>query len=96
MVRSERWKLIVTPRPRFGWGMGEGRGRTHDAEYVFNLADDPGERINLAGAADLEVDWLRARLKGWVEYWDSRQPEVDDTLPDEETRRRLEALGYVD
>jgi len=96
MVRSERWKLILVPRPRFGWGMGRGRGRTHDAEYVFNLTEDPGERINLAGSADLEVDWLRARLAGWVEYWDSRQPEADDTLPDEETRRRLEALGYVD
>ncbi len=96
MVRSERWKLIAAPRPRFGWGMGRGRGRTHDAEYVFNLVEDPGEMSNLAGAADLEVDWLRSRLSGWVEYWDSRQPEFDNSLPDEETRKRLEALGYVD
>jgi len=76
--------------------MGKGRGRTHDAEYVFNLIDDPGETTNLAGAADLEVDWLRVRLTGWVKYWDSRQPEVDRSRPDEETLRRLKALGYSD
>jgi hypothetical protein len=76
--------------------MGRGRGRTHDAEYVFNLVDDPGERRNLAGAADLEVDWLRSRLDGWVEYWNSRQPEVDQSRPDEETMRQLKALGYAD
>ena len=96
MVSSARWKLISVPRPRFGWGMGKGRGRTHDAEYVFNLTGDPAEEINLAGAADLEVDWLRSRLSGWLEYWDSRQPDVDDSRPDEETRRRLKALGYTD
>ncbi len=76
--------------------MGRGRGRTHDAEYVFNLTGDPDEKINLAGAADLEVDWLRSRLNGWLEYWDSRQPDIDDSRPDEETRRRLKALGYTD
>ncbi len=96
MARSERWKLIVAPRPRFGWGMGMGRGRSHDAEYVFNLVEDPGERINLAGAADLEVDWLRSRLHAWTIAWQTRQPAIDDSLPDEETRRQLEALGYAD
>ena len=96
VARSGHWKLVLAPRPRFNWGMGKGRGRSHDAEYVFNLVDDPGERVNLAGTDDLEVDWLRARLQGWVDYWDSRQPEADDSRPDEETRRRLEALGYVD
>jgi len=96
MVRSERWKLILAPRPRFGWGMGRGRGRTHDAEYVFNLIDDPGERRNLAGAADLEVDWLRSQLQAWTDAWQARQPAIDDALPDAETRRQLEALGYTD
>jgi arylsulfatase A-like enzyme len=96
MVRSERWKVIRAPRPRFGWGMGRGRGRTHDAEYVFNLVDDPSETSNLAGTADLEVDWLRLQLRAWTDAWQARQPATDDTLPNEETRRQLEALGYTD
>jgi arylsulfatase A-like enzyme len=96
MVRSGSWKLILAPRPRFGWGMGRGRGRTHDSEYVFNLVDDPGEERNLAGAADLEVDWLRLQLRAWMDAWQARQPAIDDSLPDEETRRQLEALGYTE
>ena len=96
MVRSDRWKVIVAPRPRFEWGMGRGRGRTHDAEYVFNLTGDPGEIVNRAGASSLEVDWLRSRLRGWVAFWEARQPEADDGRPDEATRRRLEALGYTE
>ncbi len=96
MVRSNRWKLVLAPRPRFAWGMGKGRGRTHDAEYLFDLIDDPEERLNLAGADSLEVNWLRSRLEGWVDYWEARQPERDDERLDETTRRQLEALGYVD
>ena len=96
MVRSGRWKVILVARPRFDWGMGRGRGRTHDAEYVFNLVDDPGETINLAGTADLEVDWLRLQLGAWTDAWQARQSGIDDSLPDEETRRQLEALGYTD
>jgi hypothetical protein len=76
--------------------MGRGRGRTHDAEYVFNLVDDPGESSNLAGTADLEVDWLRLKLRAWTDAWQARQPPTDETLPDEATRRQLEALGYTD
>jgi arylsulfatase A-like enzyme len=96
MVRSNHWKLVLVPRPRFGWGMGKGRGRTHDAEYLFNLMDDPEERVNLAGASSLEVDWLRSRLEGWVAAWEARQPERREKRLDETTRQRLEALGYTD
>lgn len=96
MVRSDRWKLILAPRPRFGWGMGRGRGRTHDAEYLFDLVADPEERVNLAGASDLEVDWLRSRLQRWLAHWEARQPAIDDSLQDEATRRQLEALGYTE
>ena len=96
MVRSDRWKLVLAPRPRYDWGMGKGRGRSHDAEYLFNLIDDPEETVNRAGAESLEVDWLRSQLQGWLGYWEARQPERDDKRLDEATRRRLEALGYAD
>jgi arylsulfatase A-like enzyme len=97
MVRSERWKLIQVPRPRLRWGMGRGRGRTHEAEYLFDLASDPGERLNLSGLSSLEADWLWSRLQAWLATWQSRQPQqTDDFELDETTKQQLEALGYVE
>jgi arylsulfatase A-like enzyme len=97
MARSDSWKLIRVPGPRLEWGMGRGRGRTHEAEYLFHLESDPGERSNLAGLSSIEADWLWSRLQGWQETWRARQPkETDDTELDETTRRQLEALGYVE
>jgi hypothetical protein len=76
--------------------MGRGPGRTHEAEYVFDLGDDPEERSNRAGASSLEVDWLRFRLRTWQERWQTSQPVIDEPELDAATRRQLEALGYVD
>ncbi|MCG6947920.1 MAG: sulfatase, partial [Acidobacteria bacterium] len=97
MARSERWKLIRVPRPRFDWGMGRGRGRTHDAEYLFHLEFDPGEHRNVAGSSSIEADWLRSRLQAWEATWRLRQEAGEHrTEIDRDTRRQLEALGYVD
>ena len=76
--------------------MGRGPGRTHEAEYVFDLGDDPEERLNRAGESSLEVDWLRTRLRTWEARWRKSQPVIDETELDAATRRQLEALGYVD
>jgi len=96
MARSGRWKLILVRHPRLDWGMGRGSGRTHEAEYVFDLGDDPEERLNRAGESSLEVDWLRARLRTWKTRWQKSQPVIDEAELDSATRRQLEALGYVD
>jgi len=97
MARSDRWKLILVPRPRLEWGMGRGRGRTHDAEYLFHLGSDSGEHTNLAGLSSIEADWLWSRLQAWQAAWQARQPqETDPAELDEATRRQLEALGYVE
>jgi arylsulfatase A-like enzyme len=97
MARSDRWKLILVPQPRLEWGMGRGRGRTHEAEYLFHLESDPGEQNNLAGLSSLEADWLWSRLQAWQATWRERQPQpTDHTELDEATKRQLEALGYVD
>ena len=77
--------------------MGRGRGRTHEAEYLFHLESDPGEQKNLAGISSLEADWLWSRLHAWQATWRSRQPRrLIDTELDEATNRQLEALGYVE
>ncbi|HEV7671622.1 MAG TPA: sulfatase [Thermoanaerobaculia bacterium] len=93
-AQSRRWKLIWAPRTGLGWGMGEGAGRSRDPEYLFDLAADPGERINLAGRGDIEADWLRGRLLAWIAQ---AQPETDggEAPVDRETLDRLRALGYV-
>ncbi len=93
-VQSRRWKLVWAPRSGLGWGMGEGAGRSRDPEYLFDLASDPGERINLAGRGDLETQWLRGRLIAWIAQ---AQPETEggEVPVDRETLDRLRALGYV-
>ncbi|MEP7013124.1 MAG: sulfatase-like hydrolase/transferase [Acidobacteriota bacterium] len=93
-IQSKRWKLIWAPRTGIGWGMGEGAGRSRDPEYLFDLASDPGERINLAGKGEIEAEWLRGRLLAWIAR---AQPEAEggEAPVDRETLDRLRALGYV-
>ena len=95
-ARSDRWKVIWGPRKGIGWGSGEGRGRLRDAEMLFDLETDPEERDNRAGEGDLEAQWLRSRLLAWVEAGQGDGEAVEEMPIDEETRRRLEALGYID
>ncbi len=93
MARSDGMKLIWAPR----FGMGQGLGRTRDSEYLFDLASDPGETRNLAGSSVLEAAWLRARMLAWIER--EQLHDLEDASPDEvdeETKRRLRALGYLD
>ncbi len=92
-AQTARWKVIWAPRRGAMWGLGEGIGRSRDPEYVFDLAADPGETINLAGAAGLEAAWLRQRLLAWV----ATDPDAGrtDARIDDETRARLKALGYL-
>jgi arylsulfatase A-like enzyme len=92
---SGHLKLIWAPRTGLGWGLGEGVGRSHDPEYLFNLVKDPKETVNLAGSAGggLEAAWLRSRLLAWVQRRDAG--EEPDQPVDRETRDKLRALGYV-
>ncbi|HKI04143.1 MAG TPA: sulfatase-like hydrolase/transferase [Thermoanaerobaculia bacterium] len=88
------WKLVWAPRFAAQWGMGDGSGRSRDPEYLFNLENDPGERVNLAGEGNLEVAWLRSRLLAWIQRHRPEEPEQKLQPVDAETERRLRALGY--
>ena len=94
-AQTARWKVVWAPRRGVMWGVGEGIGRSRDAEYVFDLARDPRETVNLAGAPglDLEAVWLRQCLLGWVESEGGAAP--PDPALDAQTRERLRALGYL-
>lgn len=95
MVRSQRRKLILAPRNGRNRGQGNSLGRSWDLEYVFDLESDPGETTNLSGRNDLELAWMRSRLAGWTMTQKALQPEPGVMAMSEETRKQLEALGYV-
>jgi arylsulfatase A-like enzyme len=95
LARSHRYKVIFAPRTGIDWGMGEGVGRTRDVEYVFDLESDPEERTNLAGQAPLEAAWLRSQLFAWIERGKLLEAKGEEAELDEETRKQLEALGYL-
>jgi arylsulfatase A-like enzyme len=91
-----RWKVIWAPRAGLGWGQGEGIGRTHDPEYLFDMDADPDETVNLAGHGDLTAAWARSRLLAWIESEkSSKDGEAKDAPVDSETLGRLRALGYI-
>jgi arylsulfatase A-like enzyme len=95
---SGRWKVVWAPRAGLGWGQGEGIGRGHDPEALFDLEADPGETVNRAGHGDLAAAWLRSRLLAWIESRrgvDEDGAAEPDAPVDPETLNRLRALGYV-
>jgi len=85
-------KLVAAPGGPRVWGMGLGLGRSRDPEYVFDLAHDPRERHNRAGLEGIGEDWLRSRLRAWTP---TRRPTAPAPPTDPETRKKLEALGYL-
>ncbi len=99
MARSKRYKVVYAPRQgsRGGgrWGMGQGRGRGFDAEYVFDLESDPEERVNLAGEPLMEADWLWQRLMSWIDVGTRIEAGEELGELDEETEESLRALGYL-
>ncbi|HPF35297.1 sulfatase [bacterium] len=79
------WKIMVSERP------AEGR-----RVRLFNLNDDPYETVDLAAEHAAKAERMERRL--WRTF-DPENPIVEGRLPipadvDEETRRKLEALGY--
>jgi arylsulfatase A-like enzyme len=95
MARTSHRKLILAPGRGLDWGMGRGRCRTFDAEYLFDLVSDPGEQVNAAGSTDLEAAWLRLRLRSWIDGWRQHDFKAVEPVVDETTRQQLEALGYT-
>ncbi|NNE08137.1 MAG: hypothetical protein HKN20_06205, partial [Gemmatimonadetes bacterium] len=68
------------------------RPRRPDLSELYHIAEDPGELENLYNKNHPEVLRLRAYLDASGGYVDGPFGESMD----EETKKRLEALGYVD
>jgi arylsulfatase A-like enzyme len=60
---------------------------------LYDLAVDPGEKVNLTGQNPME-DTLRDALERWMAS--GTAPSEPVTVHDEETRERLRSLGYID
>ena len=61
---------------------------------LFDLAADPRERNDASGLHAAESSSMRESLQAW-----SRRPQASRSpgeVYDEETERRLRALGYID
>lgn len=81
-VRLGSWKLIA--------------GATGTRAELYDLAADPGERRDLAGARPEVVARLRGELERWRAALPAPPPIRLYTSPDAELARQLRSLGYVD
>jgi arylsulfatase A-like enzyme len=85
-LREGDWKLVLG---------GEGRA-------LYDVSDDPGEKLNLLGSHPVTATYLEARL--WARSPAYREPgletlPVDHGLEEEERaelKRLLRVLGYVE
>lgn len=90
----------ISPQLNLGWSPLFGSRRHHDKfidaptpEY-YNLAADPGELTNLVAKRTGEAETLSNLLTALIDSF----PSIDTTASvalDDETKRKLEALGYL-
>ncbi|MCP4657627.1 MAG: sulfatase-like hydrolase/transferase, partial [bacterium] len=85
---------------RFAESLVEGRWKLLCGNHLgvacnlYDLADDPGERIDLAARRPVAAGYLQSRMRGFRNPDDRLQ--AAEAQLDPELRERLEALGYVE
>jgi arylsulfatase A-like enzyme len=93
VVRDNDWKLIHVPDEL-------DRRLMQGTEYeLYNWRSDPHERKNLVGANPQQAQRLASALKDWSAPWVASaygQPQRRKIELDDETRRQLATLGYID
>lgn len=85
-VRTPEWKLIRS---------AEGGSRILPEVELFNLIQDPDEKNNLAESNWSKVQELDLLLKNYILTATGNQVDRTTAKIDEETRRRMESLGYI-
>lgn len=91
---------LAPPKP-FRWAVVDGDRKlildpaSPATPELYDLASDPGEKLNLAAREPAEVERLRAELRTWARK-NPRAPDqrTRDRL-DDDLRKELEALGYL-
>jgi arylsulfatase A-like enzyme len=83
-IRSPQWKLIVT---------------SDGGRELYDLQRDPGETVNLAQDHEETAATLEAHLDVWRMEMQAAMPAItgnEEPPPmDEETRKKLRSLGYI-
>ncbi|MCH7868981.1 MAG: hypothetical protein IH881_14895 [Myxococcales bacterium] len=83
------WKLIHTPA-----------GAAPARLSLFDLADDPGERADIAAEHPVVVGTLDQMRRWMRREHDARQPKPEDSVSesslDDATQQNLRALGYIE
>jgi arylsulfatase A-like enzyme len=95
-IRTGRHKLVRVVEPGAG-GEGAWPGLGVPELQLFDLEADPGEESNLAEAKPRLARSLANRLaRWWNGLGESARSGTAPDVADDELRRRLESLGYVD
>lgn len=91
-IQDRRWKLVYHPEvdhPK--------KGQAAPLIELYDLQADPLEQNNLAGQHEEEFTRLWDALTRWMRQGEGEADELaEDEGHSEETRKALEALGYLD
>ena len=91
-VQDRRWKLVYHPEvdhPK--------KGQAPPIIELYDLDDDPLEQVNLAGEHESDFNRLWDSLTAWMQQDRGEASEMaEGEGHSEETRKALEALGYLD
>ena len=80
-VRTDRWKLI--------------RDSMRKREYLYDLASDPDERVDLVTSEPERARELGALLDGWSYAMEQTGGDIPTTQLTNEEIHRLKSLGYI-
>lgn len=83
------WRAIYDENFKFIWNS---KGR----HLLFNLEDDPGEKVNLFGRQQQRAAQMLSKLERYLEGLPTPGPVGEGQQLDEETKKVLKSLGYVD
>ncbi|WP_188148817.1 MULTISPECIES: sulfatase-like hydrolase/transferase [Haloferax] len=80
-IRTDRWKLGVSAPTLTGWRGGKAeKSSDHYVErYLYNLARDPAEQVNLVGRPEYRAvfERLRDRLLEYIRDVEGEDPTID-------------------
>ncbi|MFP3939454.1 MAG: sulfatase [Thermoanaerobaculia bacterium] len=95
ILRGEEVQPLVAVSKRDGgesYSLRTGRWKYYDGR-LFDLHEDPGERLEVSASNWDRVEAFKGQLYRAIR--DGRREAVDPVDLDPETRKRLEALGYL-
>jgi arylsulfatase A-like enzyme len=80
-IRTKRLKYLFRPKK--------------NKDQIFDLQEDPGEKVNIISARDAEALEFREMALEVVSEWRKRREEAEQVSVDEATVKELKALGYL-